>query len=248
LNPRTNEYENTLRRLIINIIGADDNSDYKISEERIIKWKEKREIEIKKNKGLSFENRILYYSDFYDLKTIINKNWNLFLPILNNKKRFEIFYKELENYRNTKAHGRNLTRSQNLLLEGILIDLKNSITIYHNKNEMKEDFFIRIVKMNDNLGNIWDPNLKGKKPFLRVGDNYELIVEANDPKDRVISYRIFTLGLGLNINQESNRFNIKLENKLVGENTHLYVQAITPSSEYKNEATKVITITVLPKE
>lgn len=242
-----NEYENTLRRLIISIIGSEDNVDYKASPDRIEKWKEKREIEIKKNKGLLFENRILYYSDFYDLKTIIDKNWNLFLPILNNKKRFEIFFKELENYRNTISHGRNLTTSQNLLLEGILIDLKNTITIYHNKNEMKEDYFIRIIKINDNLGNIWDSDLKVTEPILRVGDQYELVIEANDPKDREIEYKIFTLGK-LSITQKSNRFNIKVENNLVGQNTTLYISAYTPNTEYKNEASEMISITVLPKE
>ena len=39
-----NEYENVLRRLIINIIGKNDNSEYKVSHDRLEKWKEKREI------------------------------------------------------------------------------------------------------------------------------------------------------------------------------------------------------------
>ena len=37
-----NEYENVLRRLIINIIGKNDNSEYKVSHDRLEKWKEKR--------------------------------------------------------------------------------------------------------------------------------------------------------------------------------------------------------------
>jgi len=65
------EFENTLRRLIIELIGAEDDSDYKISPDRIKKWIEKRNEESKRNKGVMFENRILYYSDFYDIKTIV---------------------------------------------------------------------------------------------------------------------------------------------------------------------------------
>lgn len=42
------EYENTLRSLILSIIGSTDNSDYKVSGERVEKWKEKRNIEEKK--------------------------------------------------------------------------------------------------------------------------------------------------------------------------------------------------------
>ncbi len=242
-----NEYENTLRRLIIQIIGGDDSSPYKVSEDRIIKWEEKREIEIKKNNGIIFENRLLYYSDFYDLEKIILKNWDLFLPILNNKKRFEIFFAEVENFRNTIAHGRNLISGQEFLLKGILSDLKNLITLYHNKNEMKEDFFVEIIKITDNLGNIWDRQLKTPNPILRVGDEYELIIEANDPKERRIEYEIFTMSGTLKITQDFNRFNFIIENKLVSRLVSLYIVVRTPDSEYKNDALEVISLTILPK-
>src|SRR5659263_238113 len=120
-----NDYENTLRGLIVQIIGGDDTSSYKVTEERIVIWKAKREAESKKSNGVFYENRLLYYSDFYDLESIIIKNWELFLPILGNKKRFEVFFSEIERCRNTIAHGRNLISSQELLLSGITSDLKN---------------------------------------------------------------------------------------------------------------------------
>ncbi|WP_204346642.1 hypothetical protein [Psychroserpens algicola] len=240
-----NEFENILRRLIISLIGSKDSTDYKVPSDRIDKWKEKREIDLKKNKGIQFENRLIYFSDFYDIKTVIDKNWELFLPILKDKKRFDVFFKEIENYRNTVAHGRNLTLSQNLLLEGILTDLKNLITIYHNKNEMKSDFFIEVTRINDNLGNIWSKSDSWEKPILRVGDEYELFIEANDPKDREIEYEIFTLN-GFKIKQKSNRFNFTVENILVGKSTTLYINAFTPSSDYKNSDGPLLNITVLP--
>jgi hypothetical protein len=188
-----NEYENTLRTIIINFLGSGDSVEYKVSNDRIERWKEKREIESKKNNGLNFETRILYYSDFYDLKAIVLKHWELFIKVFHDKKRFEVFFPELENFRNTISHGRNLTLSQESLLKGIVLDLKNQITVFHNKNEMKEDFFIRITKINDNLGNIWEQGGNSPAPILRVGDEYELLIEANDPKGRNIKYKIFTL-------------------------------------------------------
>lgn len=241
-----NEYENTLRRLILDVIGDKDDSLYKVSEQRITIWKEKREIETKKYKGLIFENRLIYFSDFYDLKTIISKNWELFSPILINKKRFEIFFSEVETFRNTISHGRNLLSGQENLLKGITSDLKNLITVYHNKNEMKEDFFIQILKINDNLGNVWEDNSSTNKPTLRVGDEYELYIEANDPKDRKIEYELFTLG-DFTITQESQRFIFTIENKLVSESVQFYVVVRTPNSEYKNEAVRIISATILPK-
>ncbi len=78
------EYENTLRRLILSILG-EDSSSYKVSTERILNWEDKKNIARKKNKGVLLENRLIYYSDFYDLKNIVSKIWELFLPILQNK-------------------------------------------------------------------------------------------------------------------------------------------------------------------
>ena len=241
----TTEYENTLRRLIFQIIGGGDDSLYKVPEERIIKWKEKRDIESKTRNGIILENRLLYYSDFYDLRTIVHKNWDLFLPILKDKKRFEVFFSEVEDFRNTLAHGRSLTSNQEFLLRGIVSDLKNLITIYHNKNEMKDDFFIEILKINDSLGNIWEANKNDPRPILRVGDDYELIVEANDPKNREIEYEILHLP-SFGIKQKSNRFNFKIPNTLTGKLVSLILYVRTPESEYENESTMMLAFTILP--
>jgi len=245
----TIEYENSLRRLIIKLIGEKDDAPFKISEDRINKWKEKREIELKKNKGILIENRILYYSDFYDLNTIISKNWELFAPILLNKKRFEIFFNEIELFRNSVAHGRTLTLSQDNLLSGITSDLKNLITVYHNKNEMKDDFFIQIIRVSDNLGNIWDGELGGRpQPTLRVGDDYELTIDANDPKNRKISYELSLFASPkFRMKQDTHRFNFCIPNEMIGKNTYLIASASTPESEYENHEIMEITLTVLPK-
>ena len=239
------EYENTLRRLILQIIGEEE-AKYKVTEERIKKWNEKRDIEFKK--GLLTEKRLIYFSDFYDLKTIIDKNWDKFVPILKDKKRFDVFFSEIETFRNTLAHGRTLTSSQELLLKGIVPDLKNCITIYHNKNNMTDDFFVEIIKVSDNLGNVWTSNGERIKPTLRVGDEYELIIEANDPKGRRLGYQILSRGAELNLKQDSNRFNIKIDNSLVGKYMNFVVIVFTPESEYANESSFVLNYTILPKD
>lgn len=241
-----NEYENLLRTIILEFLG-ENPSEYKISDERINKWKEKKDIEVKKNKGICLENRLIYYSDFYDLKTIINKNWQLFLPVFLNKKRFEVFFEELENYRNSVMHGRSLTKSQNLILEGILLDQKNLKTIYHNKNKMKDDYFIQITKVSDNIGNIWSETGKSNKPILRVDDEYELLVEATDPLDREIIYELFFFNKIPSMKQKENRFNIRICKEFICKSERLLLRVSTPDSEYKNEGVTGIDITVLPK-
>ncbi len=228
------------------VLGSSDSSDYKISNDRVSKWIEKREIEKKKYNDKLLEERLIFYSDFYDLKNIINKNWEKFIPILKDKKRFNVFFDEVEQFRNTLAHGRTLTSSQENLLSGISSDLKNLATIYHNKNEMKEDYFIQITKVSDNLGNIWAENSR-PIPTLRVGDQYEFIVEANDPKERPIKYELsYNKGKILN-DQDSSTLSFEITNNHVGSHVTFIITAFTPNSEYENEAASVITAIVLPE-
>lgn len=240
-----NEYENLLRTIILEFLG-ENLEEYKVPDERTKKWNEKKEVETKKNKNICFENRLIYYADFYDLETIISKNWERFQLVFLNKKRFEVFFKEIENYRNSVMHGRSLTKSQNLILEGILLDQKNLKTIYHNKNEMKEDYFIRINRITDNIGNIWDDKLNSNKPLLRVGDEYELLIEATDPLDREIIYELFFYNKILNIKQKGNRFNFKINKEFICKTGRIIIKAYTPDSEYNNEDLLGINITVLP--
>lgn len=241
-----NEYENLIRTIILDLLD-DKPLTYKVSEDRIKKWEEKKEIETKKNKGICLEHRLLYYSDFYDLKNIIFKNWELFSIVFLNKKRFEIFFEELENYRNAVMHGRSLTKGQSFILEGILLDTKNVRTIYHNKRDMKEDYFIRINNISDNLGSKWVGSINSDKITLRVGVEYELLIEANDPLDREIVYELIFFDRIPSLVQHNNRFNIKISKEFICRSERLIVKVSTPTSNYKNEDLRGIDLTVLPE-
>ena len=245
----TKTYENTLKQVIISILGASDDIDYNISNELKRRWLEKRNHEKEKNDGFLFEKRILFYADFIDLRTIVEKNWNAFEKVFKNKDRFFVFFDEVYQFKNTLNLGNSLTKSQEELLSGITADLKNSFTIFSNKNNNTNDYFIAINKVSDNLGTTWFSNNSDSpnKPTLTVGDDYELLIEANDPKDREIEYEVYHFAGSLRIKQESNRFIFKITADLIGLNTMLVVKAYTPKSEYKNERSIKIFLTVLTK-
>ncbi|WP_439130284.1 hypothetical protein [Polaribacter sp.] len=244
----TQQYENTLRQLIIDILGDADTSDYAISSEITDQWFAKRKVEQNKNDGFLFEKRIIYYADFEDLGVIIDKNWNQFLPILKDKKRFQVFFNEVAQFKKTINSGYELIQSQENLLAGIVMDIKNAITIYNNQKNLVDDYFISIQKISDNLGSAWltSNTEHQKKPILKVGDAYELLVEANDPKDRKITYQVAHFTGKLRIQQDSNRFNFKIDKNLIGQNTMLIIKAFTQEADYKNESIRKIYVTVLP--
>lgn len=243
------QYITTLRQLIIDILGNADSSNYQVSKEISDKWTAKRANAKKQNDGFLFEKRIIFYSELEDLKEIIDKNWDDFLPVLFDKKRFEVFFNEVLQFQKTQNNGQNLIQSQEHLLSGIVQDLKNAITIFNNKKNKIDDYFISISKISDNLGNTWTTNLEEnkQKPILKVGDEYELLVEANDPKDRKIEYQLYHFAGKLRINQDSNRFQFKIDQTLVGQSNMLVIKAFTADTDYKNECILKVHITVLPE-
>jgi hypothetical protein len=245
----TQQYENTLRQLIIDTLGDADKSEYTISTEISDKWFAKRTVEQNKNDGFLFEKRIIFYADFDDLALVIDKNWEHFLPVLKDKKRFQVFFKEVAQFKKVVNSGNELIKSQENLLSGITMDLKNAITIYNNQKNLVDDYFITIQKISDNLGTSWTKSNteNQKKPMLKVGDTYELLVEANDPKDRKIEYQLVHFSGILKINQNSNRFNFKVDKNLIGQNTMLIIKVFTKESDYKNESIRKIYLTVLPE-
>ena len=243
----TYEYENTLRKIITLTLGSSDDTNYGVTSDRIEKWKEKREIETKKYIGVLAEKRLIYYSDFYDLKNIINKNWETLKPILNDKKRFEVFFQEVEKYRNTTAHGRELFLYQQDLLNGIIKDLQSSFVIYHNKNMDANDYFVRILKISDSIGtvqDITDANFVTSNKIIRVGDIIEFIVEAIDPKGGEIEYSISTEGLYLKTKEK--KFSITVNKAMIGKFNSFRITAKTNESEYDNSGVISIHYTILP--
>jgi len=239
------EYENLLRKTICLFLGDQDDVNFGVTSDRIEKWKEKRAIEAKKNKVI--ENRIIYYSDFYDLKTIITKHWLVFKPIFIEKKRFEVYFSEVENLRNTIAHGREILSFQRDILNGIIGDLKNQIVNYHNQNMKPDDFFIKILSISDNLGNRWDGSqisLLGTKKTLRVGDYLEFVIDAFDPKGREIEYEI-KQHFNVYFKGKEN-IKIKITDKMISKTVSLKITASTVCEEYDNSDSVTFIYTVIP--
>lgn len=245
----TIEYENSLRTIISLVLGDDDNAKFGISSDRINRWKNKREIEKKKNNGILIESRLIYFSDFYDLKTIVHKNWNSFEEILLKKKIFEANFDQIESLRNSVSHGRNLFSFQEHLITGITGDLKSNLVKYYNKNMNADDYFIRILNISDSLGNQWgidslNNTLLVTKGILRVSDQVELFIEASDPKNREITFEL--ISIQFHYTQNNGQFKFIVTKEMIGQRFNLKVKVYTENSDYENKVQKDMLYTVLP--
>jgi hypothetical protein len=184
------------------------------------------------------------------LKKIISTNWRLFKDIFKDKKRFEVFFDEIETYRNTSAHGRELLQFQLDMITGISGDLKTQIIMHRNKNETPDDYFLRILKVSDNLGNVYDFSNSNKYTYnnrvLRPGDNLEIHIDAFDPKGRLIKYFIRIDGIPATERSESNVITITIKDEHVGK--YLDVRAVAyTEAKYDNSDGISFLYSVIPQ-
>jgi len=106
-----------------------------VTAERVEKWKERKEIEEKKQRsGGVVEERLIYYADFYDLRTILWHRWaEDFSEVFGKWKEMEAWLGTLEDLRNPEAHRRELLPHQKHLAAGISGEIRTRIVRYRSK-------------------------------------------------------------------------------------------------------------------
>jgi len=192
--------ENSLRDFIGSVLSKSIGNNWVescgVSEDRIRKWQERKEAESKRQEAGVVEERLLYYADFYDLRTILKKHWSgEFSAALGDWKTMDVWLTELEKLRDPDAHRRELLPHQKHLVLGISGEIRNRIVRYRSKQESVEDFYPRIESVRDSLGNIWvagDLATKIVKHPLRLNDLLDLVVTARDPQDAELEFGIAT--------------------------------------------------------
>jgi len=202
--------ENALRDFISYTLESEFGQDWidkcGVSEEKLKVWSNRRDEESKKLQGRKIETRLIYFADFHDLWTILKKHWaNIFSGVFGKQKTMEIFLEELGKYRNMDAHQRELLPYQKSLVIGISEEIRNKIIRFRSMKEEKssDDYFPRIERIADNLGNVWTPKKKragievlNTNCILSVGDTLTFQISATDPYGESLMYRIKNSGSG----------------------------------------------------
>jgi hypothetical protein len=195
--------ENSIRDIISFVLskklGANWLEQLKVTPDRFSKWKERQACEEARFKGNVLEPRLIYYSDFYDLKTIIDKHWDSGLSdVFQDKKTMLAFLEEAEKLRDPNAHRRELFEYQRHLLKGISGELRMRIMKYRGKKEDPDDFFPVVEAVTDSLGNIISNSVYAQtivsKAVLKVGDTVEILAFSTDPLGGMIEYSISRIG------------------------------------------------------
>jgi hypothetical protein len=202
------EVENSLRDFIARVLEREYGDEWidecGVSADRIERWKERRVTEAKRQESGAVEERLLYYAHFYDLRTILHKNWSrssAFSEALGKWKTIEVYLTELEKLRDPHAHQRELLPHQKHLIIGLSGEIRNRLIRYRSKMETGEDYYPRLEAIRDDLGNVWTPpsyddygHMVVSEARLRPGDTVTWVVSASDPMDDPLQYNAGIIG------------------------------------------------------
>jgi hypothetical protein len=236
--------ENALRDFIILILqeslGTDWETKSGVTKERLTKWQVRKQTEEKRQESGVVEERLLYYADFYDLQTILKKNWSgPFSEALGDWKTMEVWLKELEKLRDPDAHRRELLPHQKHLAIGISGEIRTRITRFRSKRETSESFFPRIESVRDNLGNLWTPtyprSIFTPNSILHPGDLISYVITASDPQGNKLEYGLSKPDVE-DVWQDENALSFTVEYKHIGRDkmVDLYIRTLLEYHAYSS--------------
>jgi hypothetical protein len=218
--------ENTLRDFIAatlrRSLGREWLDSCGVAPDRIAKWRERKSEEQRRQEAGVVDERLLYYADFYDLKTILKKHWQGdFSEALGEWRRFEVLFDELARYRDPDAHRRELLPHQQSLILGIAGDIRSRLVRWHSRRETVGDCFPRIESARDSLGYLWIPSMEmdtnlGPGTTLHSGDEIDFVVTARDPEDLPLEYRLEVLGHEASEWQATGLFSLEVKEAHIG--------------------------------
>jgi hypothetical protein len=224
--------ENSMRDFIQLVLerkyGPQWLNSLKVSGDRKKRWQERKDSETKRLPGKALDDRLLYYSDFYDIQSIVTKHWDDgFSDALKDKKLVEVYLEQMEKLRDPNAHRRELTTQQKCLIVGISGELRIRIMQYRGKGENVEAYFPKIEAIKDNLGNIYPPQAGGNgvitQQVLRVGDTLEFQITSTDPNDGKLEYSLGT-NWGVDNWSEDSTKTLTLTDEYIGKNCDLIIK------------------------
>ncbi|HYX71142.1 MAG TPA: Swt1 family HEPN domain-containing protein [Nitrososphaera sp.] len=253
--------ENSLRDFIANVMRNKFGDEWVekcgVSADRIKQWQDRKLVEEKRQEGGVVEERLIYYADFYDLKTILEKHWSgEFSDALGDLKTMRVWLSELERLRDPDAHRRELLPHQKHLALGISGEIRTRLIRYRSKQETSEDYFPRIESVRDSLGNIWTFGSGSSLGLmtdtrLRVGDMVDFVITASDPLGAILQFSVGVNQCDWSTWQEDNTLSVSIADFHIGKGVQIVLAVRSPrqfhAKPYGYDDTVTFFYDVLPR-
>lgn len=239
--------ETALREIVRLTMGRSWLEDF--THEKVAALEAKRDEEDKRRDGVSVSQDLLDYTEAYHLESLILKHWDKTRPVLQDKKRTEVYLKLLLSVRNTIAHARPVAPFERQLLAGIAGQVQNLISLYRSGSETADAYYASINYVRDSFcdevigGDRGAGHLRNRRR-LQIGQVVAFELSATDPYDREITWNLHlydssqakSTELGIALGSEA-IFEWTVREEHVGEQVDVYI-AIENESNYQRHGTK----------
>jgi hypothetical protein len=189
-----NLVERVLRDLVRTVLGDGWKSHASVD---LAKLEAKRTEDSAKRRGSIVSSDLLEYIEFYQLKEIIVGQWEAFAPALGKRKYVDVYLDRLDGFRNPAMHSRPLLTFERQLIEGIVGEFRNLVTIYRSTQGPDMKYYPEIEEIIDSFGRVkTNEEREGKmdrEPLVvNIGDVITFQVKATDPQGRTLHWELFT--------------------------------------------------------
>ncbi len=253
-----NMAENDLRALVREVLGDEwlTRSDCDIG-----RLESKREEERKRRSGGVVDEDLLVYTEFYELKEIILRNWGDFSAVWRSKRYFEAVFSRLEDFRNPDAHSRPLLPFEEQLVLGLSGELRNTITLHRSSTAVGGEHYPIVEMIEDSLGNRFVPSEAQQTGSgftiparFQVGDVVTFRMRAWDPHARAVRWTVTFHGRPgqpvIELDGAEVQFEWAASEDEVGENMPLIGVTMSSSGQYhrnrKHDSFMALYVTVDP--
>lgn len=191
--------EKDLRRLVQAVLGdgtAEWLNGY-VSEESYEALQARRTEEAKRRAPAAVPQSLLAYTHFYELRRILEKNWDTFAPALGPKKDFGVLADRVEDFRNAPAHSRELLPHEIAMLQGIAGTFRTQVTAFLSSQAPDGKHYPVIESARDSFGNELDVERQSHQSAqvptnlrLQLGDVVEFALRGWDPQGRELTWML----------------------------------------------------------
>jgi hypothetical protein len=164
----------------------------------LAKLNERQEEEGKRRSPAKVSGDPMAYTHLYELRKIVEKDWEQFVPALGEKREFVVLMDKVEDFRNAPAHSRELLPYERSLLDGIAGSVRTMVTQYVSSQAQDARHYPVIESIRDSFGN--EPESLTSKYnsvtelidtglVLQVGDEVQFEARGWDPQGRALTWR-----------------------------------------------------------
>lgn len=190
--------ETDLRHLVRVVLEKVHGSDWlakNFDAATVEQLQERLEEERKRRAPAKISSELTAFTHLYELRKVIERNWQEFSPALGEKKEFVVLMDKVEDFRNAPAHSRELFPHERSLLDGIAGTVRTQVTMYVSSQDPDRRHYPIIESIRDSFGNEPTPESLASNPLvdtglrLQVGTVVEFDARGWDPQGRDLTWR-----------------------------------------------------------